>query len=94
MPQEKEQISEQQQKLNDMITDYKRTFASEHGARVLENIGKFCHAKARTYTAGCRPEDSIFAQGQRDVFLHIEEMVNAKLDEKKPEQTDNKPVEK
>ena len=64
-------------KLNQLIKDYKFSFGSEEGKRVLEDLAKRCHVNVTTHDKQSSTE-SAFLEGQRSVFIFLNNMVNKK----------------
>ena len=59
--------------------DYKKTFSSEEGKKVLKDLEQICLANSTTFN-----KDSLimaFQEGLRSVYLHINTMININLDE-------------
>ncbi len=61
----------------DLIRDYKITFNSEHGARVLEDLVEFVGADKHCFDKD--PIQTAFNLGQRNVILRIRELLNMVL---------------
>ncbi len=59
-----------------LVMDYKDIFLSPQGARVLEDLSKFCHEKISGHTPG-DPYSTAFRVGCQRVMLYIRQ----KLDE-------------
>ena len=64
-------------KLQKLIKDYKFSFGSEEGKRVLEDLAKRCHVNVTTHDKQSSTE-SAFLEGQRSVFIFLNNMVNKK----------------
>ena len=64
-------------KLNQLIKDYKFSFGSEEGKRVLDDLAKRCHVNVTTHDKQSSTE-SAFLEGQRSVFIFLNNMVNKK----------------
>lgn len=72
--------------------DFKNTFGSDAGARVLDFLSAFCYEKATTYSPGDSGYTA-FSEGKRSVILAIRRRVDAKLDEERPTQASNERVD-
>ena len=61
-----------------LIMDYKATFSTEPGLRVLDDLRRYCFFNATTYA----PESHVmvFREGSRDVVLRIDALIAAKPD--------------
>ena len=57
--------------------DYKTTFGSEGGQRVLEDLKKRCSFNSTTHIKGDSHE-SAYLEGSRSVVLFINNMINKK----------------
>ncbi len=57
--------------------DYKTTFGSESGQRVLEDLKKRCSFNTTTHIKGDSHE-SAYLEGSRSVVLFINNMINKK----------------
>ena len=64
-------------KLNQLIKDYKFSFGSEEGKRVLDDLAKRCHVNVTTHDKQSSTE-SAFLEGQRSVFIFLNNMINKK----------------
>jgi len=73
-----EQDQQQQEKVNQLIQDYKVTFGQEAGQRVLNDLKNRCHFLSTTNVKGDAHE-SAFMEGQRSAVLFILNMVNKKI---------------
>ena len=69
---------EQQEKINQLVTDYKTTFGTENGQRVLTDLQNRCHLFSTTNVKGDAHE-SAFNEGQRAAILFIISMINRKI---------------
>jgi hypothetical protein len=69
---------DQQEKINQIVTDYKTTFGTENGARVLIDLQNRCHMFNTTNVKGDAHE-SAFNEGQRAAILFITQMMNRKI---------------
>tara|TARA_R100000278_G_scaffold118725_1_gene99549 strand:+ start:805 stop:1017 length:213 start_codon:yes stop_codon:yes gene_type:complete len=63
--------------LKQLIIDYKTTFGSESGQRVLEDLKKRCSFETTTFVKGDSHE-SAFLEGQRSMVLFLNNMLNKK----------------
>lgn len=64
-------------------SDYKATFGTASGIRVLEDLEKRCFVKTTTF----REPDlnaTIFNEGKRTVFLHIQTMIDENKKKRRP----------
>nr|BAR32398.1 hypothetical protein [uncultured Mediterranean phage uvMED] len=57
--------------------DYKTTFGSESGQRVLEDLKKRCSFNSTTHIKGDSHE-SAYLEGSRSVVLFVNNMINKK----------------
>ena len=66
-----------------MAGEYRRAFTSPSGKRVIENLAEVCHQDSTTCqidNAGrVDPLGSAQLEGRRQVYLHIQQMVEAGL---------------
>lgn len=72
------QEQQQQEKVKQLIQDYKVTFQSEQGQRVMQDLQNRCHLFTTTNVKGDAHE-SAFNEGQRSALLFILNMVNKKI---------------
>ena len=63
--------------LKQLVIDYKTTFGSESGQRVLEDLKKRCSFDTTTHIKGDSHE-SAFLEGQRSMVLFLNNMLNKK----------------
>ena len=63
--------------LKQLTIDYKQTFGSESGQRVLEDLKKRCSFNTTTHIKGDSHE-SAFLEGQRSMVLFLNNMLNKK----------------
>ena len=68
-----------QDQIRQLLIDYRATFGSEAGKRVLQDIAGVCFTRRQTYVVE-RPLDTAFNSGIRDVILYIMRMLEADLD--------------
>ena len=73
---------EAHKKIEQIKSDYKITFGSDEGKRVLEDISKRCHEFNTTHVKGDSHE-SAFLEGTRFTVLFINNMLNKKPTEDK-----------
>lgn len=64
-------------KLAQLKEDYKITFGSDQGKRVLEDLSKRCHEFNTTHVKGDSHE-SAFYEGQRSILVFIKSIINPK----------------
>ena len=64
-------------KLIQLIKDYKFVFGSDEGKRILDDLSKRCHEYVTTHDKQSATE-SAFLEGQRSVLIFIKNMVNKK----------------
>ena len=72
----KKQILEER-KLKQLQSDYKITFGSDEGKRVLEDISKRCHEFNTTHCKGDSHESACF-EGQRSIMVFIKSILKSK----------------
>ena len=63
--------------LKQLVIDYKQTFGSESGERVLEDLKKRCSFETTTHVKGDGHE-SAYLEGARSTVLFINNMLNKK----------------
>ncbi len=63
--------------IKQLVIDYKTTFGSESGQRVLDDLKKRCSFEATTFVKGDSHE-SAFLEGQRSMVLFLNNMLNKK----------------
>jgi len=66
------------QELKDLQQAYIRTFASEHGQKVLADLTKKYSFQDKT-TFSSLPYDMSYNEGQRTVFLYIQNLMKRDL---------------
>ena len=76
--QQNQNQEQNQEQLKELITNYKLTFESEAGAKVLEDLQKRCHLFSTTNVKNDSHE-SAFMEGQRAVILFIINILNRKI---------------
>jgi hypothetical protein len=59
------------QQHKDRIIAYKKTFNSDYGKQVLEDLKSTCNYGKTVYQPGCSPIDSAFEQGRQAVINEI-----------------------
>ena len=64
-------------KLSQLIKDYNFVFGSDEGKKVLDDLAKRCHVNVTTHDKQSSTE-SAFLEGQRSVFIFLNNMVNKK----------------
>ena len=67
-------MDQQNKKLLQLREDYKITFSSEQGLRVLSDLEKRCHEFATTFTKDSSHETA-FLEGQRSTLIFIQAMI-------------------
>ena len=65
-----------------LVMDFMTTFTSEGGARVLDNLSKFCYENESTYK-GTDTHGTAFQEGARSVILYIRSQLKKDLHEVK-----------
>ena len=65
------------QKIKDLIKQYKTIFGSDDGKMVMEDLEKRCFYNVTTFAKGDTNETA-FYEGQRTVLLFIKSMINHK----------------
>jgi hypothetical protein len=65
------------QRMEQLRIDYKATFGSEHGKRVLWDILANCHVYRSSFVPG-KTDTTIFREGERNAGLRIMSMMNIK----------------
>ena len=66
-----------EKELKQLTIDYKQTFGSESGEKVLEDLKKRCSFNTTTFVQG-DSHDTAFREGQRAGVLFINNMLNKK----------------
>ena len=61
-------------KLKELKNDYKITFSSEQGQRVLNDLEKRCHEFVTTFSKDSSHETA-FLEGQRSTLIFIKAMI-------------------
>lgn len=79
-------------KTKQLILDYQTAFGSEYGKRVYDDLSKWSGYEDRIIPQGV-PDITAFELGRRDMFLHIKDKVEAKLDEERQETVESEEVE-
>ena len=69
-------------KSQQLRADYRATFSSAAGVRVLEDLSKRCFAKYTTFK-DFDVNTMVFNEGKRAVFLHMQTMIEKKKEPKK-----------
>jgi len=62
-----------------LVLDYQTTFDSEYGRRVLDDLQKWSGFNDRIIPMGV-PDVTAFDLGRRDMFLHIKDKLDYKVD--------------
>ena len=65
------------QKIKDLIKQYKTIFKSDDGKMVMDDLEKRCFYNVTTFAKGDTNETA-FYEGQRTVLLFIKSMINHK----------------
>jgi chaperone required for assembly of F1-ATPase len=78
------------EKAKQLLIDYKRTFGSQEGTKVFENIKKFCGAERLSFVPES-PTVTAYNEGQRSVYLHIKEMLEKDLNTEKNSEIETEP---
>ncbi|RLE44514.1 hypothetical protein DRJ16_02135 [Candidatus Woesearchaeota archaeon] len=68
-----------EERLEQLVRDYKTVFGSEAGKRVLEDLKRICNVLFTSFRSD--PYETAFCEGQRSVFLHIQTMVERDMEE-------------
>ena len=63
--------------IKQLTINYKQTFTSESGVKVLDDLKKRCSYETTSFVQG-DSHDSAFREGQRSVVLFINNMLNKK----------------
>ena len=61
-------------KLKELKNDYKITFSSEQGQRVLNDLEKRCHEFVTTFSKDSSTETA-FLEGQRSILIFLKAMI-------------------
>ena len=64
------------QKIKDLIKQYKTIFGSDDGKMVMDDLEKRCFYNVTTFSKG--DNETAFFEGQRNVLLFIKSMINHK----------------
>ena len=64
-------------KLIQLIKDYKFVFSGDEGKRILSDLEKRCHEFVTTHDKS-NSHETAFLEGQRSVLIFIKNMVNKK----------------
>ena len=65
------------QKIKDLIKQYKTIFSSDDGIAVMDDLEKRCFYNVTTFSKGDTNETA-FYEGNRNVLLFIKSMINHK----------------
>jgi len=65
---------DQNKKILQLKEDYKITFNSEHGQRVLNDLEKRCHEFVTTFSKD-NSHETAFLEGQRSTLIFIKAMI-------------------
>ena len=76
--QQNQDQQENQERLNELVKDYKLTFESKSGEKVLQDLQRRCHLFTTTNVKGDSHE-SAFMEGQRAAILFITNILNRKI---------------
>jgi|TARA_B110000977_G_C10582134_1_gene300845 hypothetical protein len=68
---------EVEKKIKQIREDYKITFGSEEGKRVLEDISIRCHESSTTFSKD-NSHETAFLEGQRSISLFIKGILKSK----------------
>tara|TARA_R110002012_G_scaffold77438_1_gene196540 strand:+ start:794 stop:1015 length:222 start_codon:yes stop_codon:yes gene_type:complete len=68
---------EVEKKIKQLKEDYKITFGSDQGQKVLEDISKRCHESSTTFNKD-NSHETAFLEGQRSIALFIKAMIKNK----------------
>jgi len=64
-------------KLKDLVKNYKIVFGSDEGSQVISDLEKRCHYNVTTFSKDSNNETA-FMEGQRSVLLFIKAMISKK----------------
>jgi hypothetical protein len=64
-------------KLKDLVQQYKIVFGSDEGSQVISDLEKRCHYNVSTFSKDSTTETA-FMEGQRSVLLFIKAMISKK----------------
>ena len=67
-------MDQQNKKLLELKEDYKITFNSEQGQRVLNDLEKRCHEFVTTFSKDSSTETA-FLEGQRSILIFLKAMI-------------------
>ena len=70
-------MDQDNKKYHQLIKDYKITFGSDEGKRVLDDLKKRCHFHNTTHVKGDSHERA-FYEGQRSIVVFMENLINQK----------------
>lgn len=65
-----------EQRRKQLLMDYKATFATEQGLRVLADLRRALFADRQTFVSE-RPHDTSFNSGVRDAWLYLNRQIEA-----------------
>ena len=68
---------EVEKKIKQLREDYKITFGSEEGQRVMEDISIRCHESSTTFSKD-NSHETAFLEGQRSISLFIKGILKSK----------------
>ena len=76
--QQNQNQQENQEQVNELVKNYKLTFESESGTKVLQDLQRRCHLFTTTNVKGDSHE-SAFMEGQRAVILFVINILKRKI---------------
>ena len=74
--------------MNQLLIDYRVTFNSETGKKVMKDLEAFCQFNQPCFVRG-EADSTAFSLGMRNVFLRIKKFVEADLTEEKQMEVEN-----
>jgi len=75
-----EQIAENVEKNDDLALEMQHLFASARGIKVLDHLREFCGFEFSSVGQDFNPNRTMFREGQRNVYVHINSMLKRKVE--------------
>lgn len=76
------QIQENVDASDKLALAYQHLFATPNGKKVLEDLTTFCGYEYSSVGQNYDPNKTMFKEGQRNVYLHINNMLKRKVEKK------------
>ena len=66
---------------NELSQAYKRLFVTDDGKKVLADLESFCSFRKTSISTEWNPYQTMYVEGERRVYLHIDSMIRRKENE-------------